>query len=226
MCRSWRKEKAVHPVQGNDDPVSGGISELARRGATGFGAGSVIALLVIFLSPNRFPWNLILQLIAFVISGAIGGASLAWGRKSRHATLLAAIGFGIGFSVLGFVVPYPLALLQEPAREISGFRIFFVLLFFFALVYGLGFYIAGVIGAAFMRSGLRFALFGGEAFAIGGVIGSVLFVIPFFFLGHLWPFMKVVWSCIGILVAYSIGGAYLGASVGSLKKKNSGIGDS
>jgi len=184
------------------------------RSTIGFGVGSVIALLGVFLSSSTLAWDRSVLLIGFAVSGAIGGASLRWGRKGRSATLVTAIGFGIGFSILGFVTLYPFMYFEEPFPKggISSGMLFSLLLFF-ALTYGLGFYIAGAIGAAFIGAGLRVALIGAGGFGIGGVIGGVLFVILYFFLGNLGPVARIVCVCIGIVIAYSIGGAYLGARV-------------
>jgi hypothetical protein len=201
------------------------IKSPSYRSAIGFGAGSVIGLLGMFLSPGTLPWNRIVLLVGFAISGAIGGASLGWGRKSRYFTLITAIGFGIGFLVLGFVIPYPFRYFEEPfPRQETNFGMLFSSLLLFALTYGPGFYIASAIGAAFIGVGLRLALIGAGGFSIGGVIGSALFVISYFFLSNLGPLMRIACFCVGIVVAYAIGGAYLGAAIGSFERENSGTG--
>jgi hypothetical protein len=130
--------------------------------------------------------------------------------------LRTAIGFGIGFLVLGFAIPLPLMYLERPFPGYeSDLGMLFWWLCIFALVYGFGFYIAAVIGAAFISSDPILVLIGTGVFGIGGATTGILFVIVFLLLGPMWPVVKIVCFCIGIVVAYSIGGAYLGARVDS-----------
>lgn len=199
------------------------MTPYARRVAIAFVAGGIIALVGMILPPmmigvlgNFIPFirpvlplsTILGPLIGFFLSGAIGGASLRMGTK-------VVIGFGIGFLVAGLIVPLTLVSIQAMSGKENPFGV----LLFFTLTFGLGFALAGAIGATFMGQGFRVIRTSAAGFGVGGTIGGSTAVLPFLImggeanyggLGQLGFLMLLAGILVGVLVPYFIGGAVLG----------------
>ena len=186
------------------------ITNFALRGAIGFGTGCGIAFgIPAVIGPDLF--IIVECTIGFVISGVIGGAYLAKGRNVQRSALIASIGFAIGFIAAGMVIMFTCISLQGGVSISGG-----------ATGWGVGFGIAGVIGALFLRSGLKvitfrslvyLAIAGGVGFGIGGAIGGAIAFAIFTKLNY-WAIF------IGLLIAHILGGTLLGAALGYIEKAN------
>ncbi len=186
------------------------ITNFALRGAIGFGVGCGIAFgIPAVIGPHLF--IIVECTIGFVISGVIGGAYLAKGRNVQRSALIASIGFAIGFIVAGMIVTFTCISLQAKVSILWG-----------ATGWGVGFGIAGAIGALFLRSGLRVVTFrslvylviaSGLGFGIGGAIGGAAAFAIFTKLNY-WAIF------IGLLIAHILGGALLGTALGYIEKSN------
>jgi hypothetical protein len=188
-------------------------AEYAIRGAIGFGVGSFVAFLLM-LAPKMGPFGWFTGiLMGFPLSGAIGGLSLAWPIRGDRNLLTIAFGYGIGFMIAGIVIPISLVAEEKPLS------IYFLTIPFQAFGFAVGLGIAAAIGTAFIS--FRLALVAAIAFAIGGLISGI-FLTPVSHLVQLLPavpaasgghdYLGVIF--IELLVAYSLGGALLGAAMG------------
>ncbi len=177
----------------------------ARHIAIRFILGGVIALLGLFLP---FP----LGQVAFFFSGVVGGASLKQGAR-------VAVGFGIGFLVVGLVVPIVLVSLQGMSGEENAWGLLLV----FAISFGVSFGLAGGIGAAFIRLNFRLIRASLAGFTVGGSLGGVIAALPFLLmkgeanyggLGAMGGSLLLAGIIVGVLVPYLVGGSVLGVAVG------------
>ncbi len=198
------------------------MSSYRRRVVFGFGKGATVGLfgiivlgpalgLLVGLSPYRhlsMPIMAVFALVFLFLDGWVGGASLGMGRR-------AALGYGIGFVPLGLLLPLALIAPQAfPARENL-----LKLLPLVGITFGIGFVLAGVVGARIARLGPRVTKVSVLGFGIGGVIGGVLTMAPFVTLSSkggvgIWGIIMVFWSVLlGVFIPHLIGGAVLGTVV-------------
>jgi hypothetical protein len=127
-------------------------------------------------------YGLLLREIAFGIAGAIGGALLlaSGGRLPFHKPSpnakaaphggLGVLGFAIGFIVLYLLASYPGSMLIEQKIIEDPYRVSL----WFLLCLGVGFALAGGIGAGIMGLSWRTAWAGAISFGIGGLVGGAL----------------------------------------------------
>lgn len=206
-----------------------GASGFALRGAIGFGLGAGIASLCVasivffdFFTGIGHLGELSLLAAGSAMSGACGGALLGWKRNIPGSSMIAAIGFGLGFILPGWLFPLTLRGLHDAGlfgtpsdRALYG-----------ALLWGAVLGLAGAIGAAPLRSAFRVTssrflvysvLAGAIAFGAGGAVGGAVafaYSLPSHSF-HYWPFFSA------LLIAYTIGGTLLGAAVGFKAKSPS-----
>jgi len=152
------------------------------------------------------------QLFGFAIGGALGGSSLGRGRKGI-------IGFGIGFLILGVVIPI---VSVAPQGMSGGFGVLLI----FPVGFAVGFGIAGAIGARISGLKGKSIFTGVRTFGIGGGLGGILSGFPFLFLGgrglsDFGRFMLMLWVYVGIIAAYSIGGSLFKSAIVPLAEANS-----
>lgn len=204
-----------------------GVGGSALRGAIGFGLGAGIASLSVasivlfdFFAGIGHLGQLSLLVAGSAMSGACGGAILGWKRNIPGSSVIAALGFGLGFTLPGWLFPLTLRGLHEVGffgtpseRALYG-----------ALLWGGVLGLAGAIGAAPLRSALgvtgRHALAftvlaGALAFGIGGAVGGTV-VLAYSLPSdsfHYWPFFTA------LFIAYTIGGTLLGTAVGFKAKR-------
>ncbi len=176
---------------------------MALRGALGFGLGSLLAFAPVYLPLTGGLGQFVRLLIAYPLSGAVGGALLAGGLQGKPGKADAALGFGIGFLLAGAVMPAALLNPQDVvARPLYQAGVFAV---------GLG--AAGALGA--MCFGWRACVAAASAFAISGVAGGPI-------AGS--RFLGTPTILLGLFVSYALGGALLGAALACLPRP-SGDGD-
>lgn len=151
----------------------------------------------------------VLPVAGFVVGGVIGAAGVAPSARGR-------LGFGAGFGVAGLILTPLYASLQGlSGRENLGVVVG-VVLPGFVLAYGA----AGAIGGwlTSLNPSVRRASHLG--FAIGGAIGALLILVPFFLSkagsrpGGYAGLLAVTLSSVGAFVVPStIGGAWLGRAL-------------
>ncbi|MFQ5539207.1 MAG: hypothetical protein ACE5FB_02315 [Candidatus Binatia bacterium] len=205
-----------------------GVSGFAFRGAIGFGVGAGIASLCVAsilyhdLSTGIGTLGELPLLVAgSAMSGACGGAALGWKRNIPGSSVIAALGFAVGFALPGWLFPLTLRGLQDAASFGSASDRAVYGAFLWGVVLGL----AGAVGAAPLRSAFRatsrhFLLYsvlaGAIAFGLGGAAGGAVAFAYSLSSGsfHYWPFFTA------LFMAYIIGGTLFGAAVG-FKAKSS-----
>jgi len=183
----------------------------ALFGAVGFGIGGTIAgacwPLAVFTSGT--------SALLFILSGAIGGASLGLASKARRRTMslavLGIVGFGVGGIVallvaFGVFVPIP-ALTGSADYGVRG-------------VMGAlgGAVVGGSLGLAFGdgRRIAALAVAGAVGFGVGVIVGAYCVLAIFgadFLVGN--PGTIMLYALTGV-----IGGASLGAALGYLENRN------
>jgi hypothetical protein len=175
----------------------------AARGAIGFMLGCILMFLVGYFSNSP---SLLFSGYALVVVGAVGGIYLAWGQ---YSTLRAAIGFGIGFLIGGYISLVSFSFLFMMA---DGSPTLLEILLNYYLQFVLGFTIAGAVSAGLTRSHLISVLASARAFAIGSAIGgAVIAPAP-------WSDNTGLLVVLGILIIFLVGGVLSGLATTTLKK--------
>ncbi|MFQ5989279.1 MAG: hypothetical protein ACE5K9_05125 [Candidatus Methylomirabilales bacterium] len=200
----------------------GGVVGFALRGAIGFGVGAGIASLCVaslvfsdLFAGIGYLGELSLLVAGSAMSGACGGAILGWKGNTPGSSVIAALGFAIGFALPGWLFPLTVRGLQDAEMlgstsdpALSG-----------ALLWGVVLGFAGAVGAAPLRSvfsttSRHFLLYsvlaGAIAFGGGGAAGGAVafsYSVPSDSFQY-WPFFTA------LFIAYTIGGMLLGAAVG------------
>jgi hypothetical protein len=133
----------------------------AIRGALGFGLASIPA----FCCVHLYLWNeldsdllMLLALPAFVFWGIIGAVALKMGRKGR-------IGLSLGFAVAGLLCVGQVSTGRDEESLI--------------VTLACGLPLAGLIGAAYIRRGIRWVIAAGVAWALLPLLAGGLFLLGY-----------------------------------------------
>ncbi len=173
-------------------PTSIPAGAMALRGALGFGLGSLLAFATVYIPSAGGLGQFLRLLVAYPLSGAVGGAVLAGGLAGKPGRSNAALGFGIGFLLAGAVLPVALLGHEGPlARPLYQ-----------AAVFAAGLGTAGALGA--MRFGWRACAAGATAFALGGAVGGPIAGADA---------LGTPGILLGLVISYALGGAFLGAAL-------------
>ncbi len=138
---------------------------------TGFLLGSMFLLLSLRIGP-MFPLGGNTGLcIGYTLCGIIGGGILGSGMGKITSVVRGAVGFGVGFLVLSFVIPMMLMMVLNTRHMQDD-------IFYLIFILGISFFIAGAIGPSMIKipglGGLKRAVLGGSIFGIVGVLISFL----------------------------------------------------
>jgi hypothetical protein len=192
--------------------MSGLRDQAARRGAWGFGLGGGVALSLWAASASRPGY--LLAIAGFAISGVIGGASLAPFVGGWLHAVLASVGFGLGFLLMGGI----LFCAFLPIQGMSGFLgpALFILVGVTA-----GFTIAGAVGGLSLWLGNGVFLRSLISFAAGGSVGGALLVVLLgvieltgpLRIGLLRNIVVLVLGLACLVLSYALGGAPLGTAL-------------
>ncbi len=181
------------------------MTDLRRKGARGFALGGLVALAVSFLGA-------ILILgppIGFLLGGLLGAGMAGLDGRAQ-------VRFAIGFVVPGVVVPLALVSLQATAGSESPV----VLLAGCAVVFGLAYACAGVIGATGLCWEARLCVGLAGRFALAGVAGALVAATPFLLMagranyggfGNAGPVILVAGLLLSVLIPFVIAGYTVGA---------------
>lgn len=157
--------------------------------AAGFGAGSLLSLLMLLDATLAVP--------GIIAGGAFGGVSLAQVTDRRKATVRTLVGFGAAFLIGGIISGLGLILISIGAPYL-----------YFYSWYIFGFVISGSLSALFTGSQLISVKNGLISFLIGSILGgaTIQALLAFTKMEH-----SVV-AIIGIFITNLIGGALCGAT--------------
>ncbi len=187
----------------------------AHRAALGFLRGGLIAAVSLVLAPalgavsaailpSGWPVGLVqfaLPLAGFAFGGAVGGEALGLGSRGAAA-------FGCGGGAAGLVL-----LVTAPQLQgLTGFEDPLVVVFYAVATSALAFGLMGLVGSLVVRRdkvGRVAALF-----AVGGIVGGLLGVLPFLVQrwgrpewADLWMFVTMACSIGSIVVPLVLGGS-------------------
>jgi hypothetical protein len=187
----------------------------AHRAALGFLRGGLIAVVSLALAPalgaalaaifqSGWPIGLMqffLPMCGFVLGGAIGGEAVGVGTRGSMA-------FGCGGGAAGLVL-----LLTAPHLQgLTGFEDPLVVVPYAIATSALAFGAMGLIGSLVVRRGKAGRV--AAVFAIGGIVGGLLGVLPFLVQrwggpgwADLWVFVTMACSIGSVVVPLMLGGA-------------------
>jgi hypothetical protein len=192
------------------------MSSPAHRAALGFLRGGLIAVVSLVAAPplgallaaifeSTWPAGLVqllLPFVGFALGGAIGGEAVAVGSRG-------AIAFGCGGGAAGLVL-----LLTSPHLQgLTGFEDPMVVVPYAIAASAIAFGAMGLVGGLVVRRGNVGRIT--AAFAIGGIVGGLLGVLPFLVQRwggpgwvDLWVFVTMACSIGSVVVPLMLGGAY------------------
>ncbi len=192
------------------------MSSPAHRAALGFLRGGLIAVVCLAVAPalgsalasifqSGWPAGITLVLLpmcGFVLAGVIGGEAVAVGARG-------AIAFGCGGGAAGLVL-----LLTSPHLQgLTGFEDPVVVVPYAIAASAIAFGAMGLVGGLVVRRGNVGRIT--AAFAIGGIVGGLLGVLPFLVQRwggpgwvDLWVFVTMACSIGSVVVPLMLGGAY------------------
>jgi hypothetical protein len=191
------------------------MSSPAHRAALGFLRGGLIAVLSLAVAPalgaalasifqSGWPVGImqfLLPMCGFVLGGAIGGEAVGVG--SRGATA-----FGCGGGAAGLVLLPTSSHLQG----LTGFEDPLAVVSYAIVTSALAFGAMGLVGSLIVRRGKVSRI--AAVFAVGGVVGAMLGVLPFLILhrgGAWWSefqvFLTLACSIASVVAPFMVGGA-------------------
>ncbi|HXU07467.1 MAG TPA: hypothetical protein VN743_00620 [Blastocatellia bacterium] len=140
--------------------------------------------------------NSALEFLGIGAAGAVGGAFLALRSKPRRSVFLAAIAYGLGFQLGGWISM--MALWYQVGNPSLPF-------FDFYFIFILGFGSAGAISAALIRPRLMAVRNSAICFLVGSAVGGIIVAI---LSGS--PVAKLKIAAIALTISYGVGGAVSG----------------
>lgn len=164
------------------------------------------SITILFLShaPQKLH-TAILQFVPYlgcIVGGFAGGAV---GGESLRKGLRVSLGFGAGFTLPAIV--HRILILMVERMGSKGDAISFLILF--GAGFGISFFLAGTIGALFLKKQIKTTLHIAAGFGIGGVLGGLVTSLFFILHGNLHDIRTVPTLIVGWILPFFIGGSIM-----------------